>query len=229
MFTIYPAIDLRNGSVVRLKQGDPNQQTVYSDDPAGIAKRWQADGASWLHVVNLDGAFGDAAASRANRKALASISTTTEFKIQFGGGLRSITDVKAAFDAGANRVVLGTAAVENPRLVAEVIATYSAERLIVGLDSRAGMIVTRGWKESTPITAIELGTRMRDMGVIHALYTEVGRDGMLTGAAAELTAALAQLTGLKVLASGGVRNIDDINELLLYAPRGVTGVIVSPR
>ena len=230
MFTIYPAIDLRNGSVVRLKQGDPNQQTIYSNDPVGMAKRWQSDGAAWLHVVNLDGAFGEATAARANRRALANIACSTELKdlkIQFGGGIRNMTDVKAAFDAGANRIVLGTAAAENPQLIAEVIATYGAERLVVGLDSREGLIVTRGWQEPTKITAIELGNRMKEMGVIHALYTEVGRDGMMTGTAAELTSALAQFTDLQVIASGGVGKLDDIKELLLYAPRGVAGVIVG--
>jgi phosphoribosylformimino-5-aminoimidazole carboxamide ribotide isomerase len=227
MFTIYPAIDLRNGQVVRLKQGDPNQQTTYSNDPAAMAKRWQSEGASWLHVVNLDGAFGDATTARANRRALVAIANDVKIKIQFGGGLRSLADVKAAFDAGANRVVLGTAAAENPALVAEVISTFGPERLVVGLDSRDGMIVTRGWKAVTQITAIELGNRMKEMGVLHALYTEVGRDGMLVGAAAELTAALAQVTGLHVIASGGVGKMADVQELLLYAPRGVTGVIIG--
>jgi phosphoribosylformimino-5-aminoimidazole carboxamide ribotide isomerase len=227
MFTLYPAIDLRNGSVVRLKQGDPNQQTTYSNDPVGMAKRWQSEGATWVHVVNLDGAFGEATAARANRRALANIASALDVKIQFGGGIRSMTDVKAAFDAGAKRIVLGTAAAENPQLIAEVIATYGAERLVVGLDSREGLIVTRGWQEPTKITAIELGNRMKEMGVIHALYTEVGRDGMMTGAAAELTSALAQLTGLKVIASGGVGKLDDIKELLLYAPYGVAGVVVG--
>lgn len=227
MFTIYPAIDLRNGSVVRLKQGDPSQQTIYSDDPVAMTKRWTGDGASWIHVVNLDGAFGDAQAARANRKALAAIAAATQAKIQFGGGVRSLTDVKAAFDAGANRVVIGTAAAENPELIAQVVAQYGAERLVVGLDSRNGMIVTHGWQSEMEITAVELGNRMREMGVIHALYTEVARDGMLTGTAAEMTAALAQMTDLQVIASGGVRNLDDVKELLLYAARGIKGVVIG--
>jgi phosphoribosylformimino-5-aminoimidazole carboxamide ribotide isomerase len=227
MFTVYPAIDIRGGNVVRLKQGDPAQQTTYSQDPVAIANRWASEGATWLHVVNLDGAFDDATTAPANRKALAAIASSIKIKVQFGGGLRSIDSIKAAFDSGANRVVLGTAAAEDPRLVSETLARYGVERVVIGLDSRDGMIVTRGWKQNTHMSAAELGTLMHEMGVVHALYTEVGRDGMMTGPAAELTGALAQLTGLRVIASGGVRNIDDIQEILMYAPRGVSGVIVG--
>ncbi|BCX06068.1 MAG: 1-(5-phosphoribosyl)-5-[(5-phosphoribosylamino) methylideneamino] imidazole-4-carboxamide isomerase [Candidatus Roseilinea sp.] len=227
MFTIYPAIDLRDGRVVRLLQGDPSQQITYSDNPSAVARRWVSEGATWLHIVNLDGAFGDPTAGRTNRRALHEICCHVKAKVQFGGGLRDIDDVKAAFDAGADRVVLGTAAAENPKLVADALAQFGPERVAVGLDSRDGIVVTRGWQHTTHMTAIELGTLMKEMGVIHAVYTEVGRDGMMVGVAAELTAALAQLTGLRIIASGGVRNLDDVRELAQYAPRGVDGVIIG--
>ncbi len=226
-FTIFPAIDLRNGAVVRLQQGDPERQTTYSSDPLAFAKRWADEGAEWLHVVNLDGAFGAAEASAANRAVLARIAGAVGLKIQFGGGVRSLDDAQAAFDAGVTRVVIGTAAVEQPELVDAVLSRFGPDGLVVGLDSKDGMLVTRGWQQSTPISAIDYGLEMRARGVRYALYTEVGRDGMLQGVAAELTAALAQLTGLSVLASGGVRHADDVRELCCYAPRGVSGVVIG--
>ncbi len=226
-FTIFPAIDLHQGKVVRLRQGDPNRRTEYAQDPVSVAERWAEAGASWLHVVNLDGALGDVESAKANRTALAQICHVPGVRVQFGGGLRHLEDVRAAFDAGVTRVVLGTAAVENPKLVAEVLALYGPEQLVVGLDAREGLVVTRGWQQETPLTAIEIGQRMREMGTRYALYTEVGRDGMMSGPAAELTAALAQLTGLQVIASGGVRNLDDVRELMLYAPKGVCGVVIG--
>ncbi|MBX7213273.1 MAG: hypothetical protein K1X39_04595 [Thermoflexales bacterium] len=229
-FTIFPAIDLRGGQVVRLRQGDPAQSTAYAKDPLAVASRWLAAGAAWLHVVNLDGAFGDATGAAINRNALAglaALAARNHASLQLGGGLRSLDDLQAAIDAGAQRVIIGTAAVENPALVEAALARFGAERIVVGLDARAGMIVTRGWQSATPISAADLGCQMAAMGVRHALFTEVGRDGMLSGPAAEMTAAIAQLTDLAVLASGGVRNLDDVRELRLYAPRGVAGVVVG--
>ena len=125
-FVIYPAIDLRNGQVVRLKQGDPNRQTTYASDPVEVAHRWAACGASWLHVVNVDGAFGAAEASAANREALKRIAAATSLQVQFGGGVRSLEDVQAAFDAGAVRVVIGTAAIEQPQIVDDVLTTENS-------------------------------------------------------------------------------------------------------
>ena len=226
-FTLYPAIDLRAGKVVRLKQGDPDRQTAYGDDPAAVAARWTAAGSNWIHVVNLDGALGDAAAAAVNRAALSAIARSTPARLQVGGGLRSLDDLQAAFEAGATRAIIGTAAAEHPELIEAALARFGAERIVVGLDSRNGLIVTRGWQKATEITAGDLGCQMKELGVVHALYTEIGRDGMLSGPAAEMTAAVAQWTGLSVMASGGLRHLDDVRELLLYAPRGVSGVVVG--
>jgi len=227
MFTIYPAIDLRHGVVVRLVQGDPNRQTTYATDPVVVARRWHSEGAAWIHVINLDGSFGDEAGAAANRAALRMICDLGVAHVQTGGGMRTIDDVRAAFAAGAARVVIGTAAVEDPRVVEQALDEFGAEAICIGLDSKDGMIVTRGWQYDTKIMASELGLRMKEMGVKHALYTEVGRDGLLKGAAAELTGALAQLTGLQVIASGGVGSLADIKELLLYHRFGVSGVVTG--
>ena len=227
MFTIFPAIDLRNGNVVRLLQGDPNRQTTYGNDPVAVAQRWHAGGAQWIHVVNLDGSFGDAAGATANRMALRAICALGLARIQTGGGMRRLDDVRAAFDAGAARVVIGTAVVENPAIVEQALREFGDEAIVVGLDSKAGRIVTRGWQHNTRIMASELGVRMREMGIKHALYTEVARDGLLKGAAAELTGALAQLTGLQIIASGGVGSLADIEELVRYHRFGVSGVVTG--
>lgn len=226
-FTLYPAIDLRAGRVVRLRQGDPARQTDYHDDPAAVALRWSAAGATWLHLVNLDGALGDVAGAAVNRNAIAAIASTTRAHLQVGGGLRSLDDVSAAFDAGATRAVLGTAAVENPALVEAALARFGAERIVVGLDAKEGLVVTRGWQNPAALTAGDLGCRMAELGARHALFTEVGRDGMMSGPAAEMTAAIAQWTGLDVMASGGVRHLADVRELLAYRQRGVAGVVVG--
>lgn len=226
-FTLYPAIDLRNGQVVRLKQGDPNQQTTYATRPTEAAQRWHAAGAEWIHVINLDGSFGDGVGAAANRSAIQQICALGICKVQTGGGMRTLDDIAAAFDAGATRVVIGTAAVENPPLVGEAIKRYGAEAIVVGLDSKDGMVVTRGWQTGSGILASDLGLQMKEMGAIHALYTEVGRDGLLKGAAAEMTGALAQLTGLSIIASGGVGSLADIEELTQYHRFGVNGVVVG--
>ena len=153
-FTIFPAIDLRHGKVVRLAQGDPDRQTVYGDDPLALAECWKAEGAAWLHVVNLDGAFGSESA--ANRAALQRI-LRLGLKVQLGGGLRDRDSIRAALDAGVSRAVIGTAAIENPSLVDWALETFGAERVAVGIDARDGLVRIKGWAESTSIQAIDLG------------------------------------------------------------------------
>lgn len=221
-FTIYPAIDLRDGQVVRLKYGDPNQQTVFGDDPAAAGQRWIDAGTGWLHVVNLDGAFDEKGA--ANWNALSNI-TQLGVKVQFGGGIRTLDDVKRALDLGATRVILGTAAVENPKIVSQAVTQFGADAIIVGLDARDGIAKTRGWQTDSGLHVHDLGRQMAEMGVQTAIHTDIGRDGVLTGVNWQASQALATATGLKVIASGGVASLADIKACL--AAEGISGVITG--
>ena len=221
-FTIFPAIDLRNGKVVRLKYGDPNQQTDFGDDPVAMGQRWLDAGSEWLHIVNLDGAFGEKGASNwASLQAVADLPC----KIQFGGGVRGHADVERALELGATRVILGTIAVENPEFVAEAICQYGSNRIVIGLDARDGQVKTRGWQTDSGISAIDLGKQMAAMGVQTVLHTDIGRDGVLTGVNWQASQALAQAIGIDVLASGGVTDMSDIAACI--SAEGVTGVITG--
>ncbi len=225
--TIYPAIDLRGGKVVRLRQGEAAAETRYSDDPAATAGRWAGEGAEWLHVVNLDGAFGEAEGARGNLACLAAIVRASGLPVQFGGGLRTLPDIARALSLGARRVVLGTAAVEQPELVQQALARFGAGAIVLGLDARAGKVSTRGWREGTQTTAEELAAYMRGLGLLRAVYTDIARDGMLAGAAVDETAALARASGLRVIASGGVSTVDDVRRLAAHVDDGVEGAIIG--
>jgi phosphoribosylformimino-5-aminoimidazole carboxamide ribotide isomerase len=236
---IFPAIDLREGRVVRLRQGDPNAQTTYSDDPAETAAKWAALGATWLHVVNLDGALtfslGAKNAPRTgagcgdklpiNLRRLADIRAAVGLPVQYGGGLRTLDDIELALETGATRVALGTAAVQQPALVGQAIARFGAARIVVGLDARAGKVATHGWQEQSDLTAADVARRMAEMGALRVVYTDIARDGMLTGVNVAATVELARASGLKVIASGGVASLADIRALAA-APE-VEGVIVG--
>jgi phosphoribosylformimino-5-aminoimidazole carboxamide ribotide isomerase len=224
---IYPAIDLRRGCCVRLRQGDPTAETVYGDDPAATAAHWVSQGAAWLHVVNLDGALGDRAASAANLAALSAMHQRVAVPIQFGGGLRSLDDVAEALALGAARVVLGTIAVQRPDLVAAALQRFGPERIVAGLDARDGYLATHGWQAGTTVPLLEAATLLRDLGVVRAVYTDIARDGMLSGVDAAGASELARRTGLAVIASGGVRDLEDIRLLALETPAGVEGVIAG--
>jgi phosphoribosylformimino-5-aminoimidazole carboxamide ribotide isomerase len=218
---IYPAIDLRGGKVVRLKEGDPARQTVFSDDPLATARNWIADGATWLHMVNLDGAFADANDNGSILEQVALLGVP----VQFGGGLRTHADIVRAFERGATRVVLGTIAIQQPETVAATIERWGTERVCIGLDARDGKITTHGWQQTVELTPAELGTQMAARGARYALYTDVSRDGSLTGVNIEGTAALARATGLQVIASGGVGSLDDVRALA--AAGIVAGVVIG--
>ena len=231
---VFPAIDLRHGRCVRLRQGRAEEEKVYDDDPAAVARRWVAQGAQWLHVVNLDGAFGEprntqhATCLPLNLQRLAEIrATVPETPIQFGGGVRSLADVETALSLGATRVILGTVAVRNPDLVAEAVRRFGAERIVAGIDARNGLVATHGWQQTSGTTAVALGRAMRLRGVIRAVYTDIARDGMLTGVNVEATAALARFTGLRVIASGGVASLVDVTRLEAKSDRDIEGVIVG--
>ncbi len=224
IFTIYPAIDLRNGRVVRLQYGDPNKQTIFGDDPAAMGRKWVNAGADWLHVVNLDGAFDEAGA--VNWAALPQL-TQLGAKVQFGGGIRALADVERALSAGVNRVILGTAAIENPDLVAQTIAQFGSDQIAVGIDARDGVVKTRGWQKETVVTPQQLGQQMKNLGVQTIIYTDISRDGVLTGVNAAATAQLAQAVGLQVIASGGVASLDDIRRCAKLFSKGVVGVITG--
>jgi phosphoribosylformimino-5-aminoimidazole carboxamide ribotide isomerase len=220
-FTIFPAIDLRHGKVVRLAQGDPDRQTVYGDDPLAIAELWKAEGAEWLHVVNLDGAFGTESA--ANWAALQRI-LSLGLNVQFGGGLRDRDSIRAVLDAGASRAVIGTAAIENPSLVDWALEAFGAERVAVGVDARHGLVRIKGWAESTAMRALDLGRDLRKRGLAWCIFTDISRDGLQTGVNLPATTRLAAASGLQVIASGGVASVEEVRRVRVA---GLAGVIIG--
>lgn len=217
---IYPAIDLKDGQVVRLLKGDPNQKTVYSSDPVEVAQRWQHAGADWIHIVNLDGALDSDAKAWSILRSIADLG----LNIQFGGGLRSADDVLLAMDSGVKRAVLGTVAVEQPLLVSEMLVKHGQDAVVVALDARGGKVATHGWQTASEMSPAELGRAMAIRGVRHALYTDIERDGALTGVNVAATIELAEKTGLQVVASGGVQSLADIRA---FQDSPVAGVILG--
>ena len=220
-FTIYPAIDLRGGKVVRLKEGDPARMTSYSDDPAETARKWLGKGASWLHVVNLDGAFGEG--DNANRAALESI-LKLGAHVQFGGGMRSMESIVDVLKLGVSRAILGTIAIEQPAIVADALTRFGADKIAVGIDERDGLVRTRGWKDNSGVSAIDLALQMRTVGLGTVIFTDVSRDGLGSGLNIPSTRELAERSGLDVIASGGVHTIDDVRAA---KDAGLAGCIIG--
>jgi phosphoribosylformimino-5-aminoimidazole carboxamide ribotide isomerase len=219
MFVI-PAIDLRNGSCVRLEQGDFARDTRYADDPVAVARAFAAHGATWLHLVDLDGARSG---TPAHLPVLQAIARTTGLRIEFGGGIRDLETVAAALEQGAARVVLGTAALEQPDLLRRACQAYG-ERVVVGLDARDGMVAVRGWLETSGTAAVDLAVRVVEAGCRRLIYTDIATDGMLRGPnLAGLRAMLASVP-VPVIASGGVASEDDLRAL---AGTGAEAAIVG--
>jgi phosphoribosylformimino-5-aminoimidazole carboxamide ribotide isomerase len=207
--TLYPAIDLKDGQCVRLRRGDMDQATVYADDPGAQAKAWQAAGFSWLHVVDLNGAFSG---RPVNAAAVRSILGSVTIPVQLGGGIRDIAGIAAWLDAGVRRVILGSAAAKNPRLVIDAGNAFPG-CIAVGIDARDGLVATEGWAETSVMEATELGLRFEDAGVSVIIYTDIGRDGMLSGLNLDQTVALSARLTTPVIASGGVGSLADLAAL----------------
>ena len=220
---VFPAIDLKAGQVVRLAEGDMARATVYGDDPAAQAAKFADAGAQHLHVVDLDGAF---AGKSVNGDAVRSIVATFAGHVQLGGGIRTPEAVAAWFDLGVARVVIGTAALENPDFVRDMARDYPGG-IVVAVDAKDGMVATKGWADVSTVSATDLARRFEDAGVAAVLFTDVGRDGMLKGCNVEATVDLARAVDIPVIASGGVKGIGDIHVLALHARDGVEGVITG--
>jgi len=220
---IFPAIDIRAGRCVRLTEGRFDKETVFSDHPAAMAKRWQNEGAEFLHLVDLDGAL---AGQPRNMEVVRDIIASVTLPVQLGGGIRTIANIEDALAAGVQRVILGSAAVRNPKLVAEVGKLYG-DKIVVGIDARDGQVAVDGWGIGSGISAGELAKQMADLGVARIIYTDISRDGTLSGVNVAATVALAKVAGIPVIASGGVKSIQDIVDLLAVSADGIEGVIVG--
>ncbi len=220
-FTIFPAIDLRAGKVVRLAQGDPSRQTTYGDDPRAWAERWKAEGAHWLHIINLSGAFNEDA--QANLDALENI-LAAGLKVELGGGIRDEETIRAPLEMGVNRIFLGTAAIQNPSLVDWAIDRYGPSRIAGDIGARDGVVMVKGWQESTSLTALEVGQRFCQQGVEWCVLTDVKRDGVGTGVDVGSAVKLQLATGLQVVASGGVSTLEDVQRV---REAGLAGVIIG--
>lgn len=216
---LYPAIDMLDGQAVRLRQGKRDDVTVYGD-PVGLARQWREQGAEWLHLVDLTAAFEG---QTRHLPLIREVIHAFGGPVELGGGLRAMEDIDLRMEAGVSRVIIGTAAAENPALVAEACRKYPGQ-VAVGIDAKNGMVATRGWVEATSLTAAELALRMRDLGVTTIIYTDVSRDGMMQGPNVDATRALIEATGMDIIGSGGVSTIGD---LLSFRDAGCAGAILG--
>ncbi len=220
---VFPAIDLKSGEVVRLAEGDMDRATVYGDDPAAQAAIFAQAGAEHLHVVDLDGAF---AGESRNADAVKAIVETFPGYVQLGGGIRDAAAVEAWFNLGVARIVIGSAALKNPEFVREMAREWE-NGIVVAVDARDGMVATEGWAEVSNVSVVDMARRFEDAGVASLLFTDIGRDGLLKGCNIEATLELAQRVDIPVIASGGVKGLDEIHVLSLNAHEGIEGVITG--
>lgn len=221
---LIPAIDLKQGQCVRLRQGRMEDSTVFSDDPVSMAGKWVEQGARRLHIVDLDGAFEG---EPVNADIIESITAAyPDLPIQIGGGIRKVETVEAYLEAGVRYVIIGTQAVRKPEFVTELCAEFP-DQVIVGIDAKNGMVAVQGWAESSDQSAEHLAQRFEDQGVSAIVYTDISRDGMMQGVNVGATRQLAESVSIPVIASGGVTNIDDIKQLSSVSDSGIDGVIIG--
>lgn len=214
---IYPAIDIKDGKAVRLVQGKFDEVTVFNDNPAEAAKAWSEAGANYIHIVDLDGArYGKSFII----DILKEISSKYNIPVQTGGGVRTIEDIRERIESGAARVIIGTAAVENPQLVREAIKLYG-DKIAVGVDAKNGMVAIKGWEEVSDVSAVDLCLEMKKLGVKTIIYTDISKDGMMCGPNIEATKELIEKTGMEIIASGGVSKIDDLENVFKINAQGV--------
>lgn len=221
---VIPAIDIKDGKCVRLLQGRMEDATVYGDNPGEMALRWQREGADILHIVDLNGAFEGRGV---NDDAVREIVRRVDMLTELGGGIRDLARIDTLLSLGIGRVILGTVAVENPDLVRAALDKYGPERVVVGIDAKSGIAATRGWAADGGRSAVDLGREMKSMGVERIVYTDIARDGMLTGPNIPETERMARETGLRVIASGGVSSLADIQALKRIEGSGVDSVITG--
>ncbi len=220
---IIPAIDLKDGKCVRLQQGLMDKATIYSDDPAATARHWEAQGAELLHVVDLDGAF---AGVSKNLAAIKAIRNAVRMTIEVGGGIRDIAAIDTLASIGINRIILGTAAIDNPAFVRKACEKFPG-KIIVGIDAKDGMVAIKGWAEVTSMQAVDLAKQMQEAGATAIIYTDIKRDGMLSGPNITATKTLADALHIPVIASGGVSTMQDIQDILAARHSGISGVITG--
>ena len=218
---LYPAIDMKNGQCVRLRQGAFKDITIYSNAPEKVAAHWQEKGASFLHLVDLDGAL---AGYSVNEEVIRRIADTVSIPIEIGGGIRSKEAVERMLDLGVRRVIIGTKAAEHPEFLRDMVRTFGEEAIVAGVDAKDGMVAVEGWEKVSSLTASDLCLTMKEYGVRHIVYTDISRDGMLSGPNVEATRKLTEETGLDIIASGGVSCMEDLKCL---HEAGIRGAIIG--
>lgn len=207
---LFPAIDIKNGQCVRLKQGSFQDVLVYSENPVKIAKQWEAAGASFIHIVDLDGAL---VGHSVNDEVIKSIVNEVKIPIQVGGGIRTIKDIESKLVLGIDRVIIGTKAVNDPAFIKEAITTFGSKRIVIGIDAKDGMVAIEGWEKLSNYQAVTLALEMKKYGVKTIVYTDISKDGMLQGPNIAHTKEMVQTTGLNIIASGGVSSLKDLEML----------------